>query len=330
MSKFPKMPVQRANDSSRMSGKDGLAFLRKELEKVDAKLLEPLDATLWPRDMPVKTGGGFIENIAAISVEYASTGGANGAKNLIFNEANDIPVMQADFDETVWRVFNWAEYWVLSYIQSEKFKKTARNAEEILTKGIHKHFDAFCDQNVYKGFEEVGSTGLLNNPNVTRVAAAANAGDTSTNWDDKTADEILADINDALSAVWAANEMAENALPNHILIPVAQFGSIVTRKVGTTGDKSILTYILENNITSQQGKKLVISPCKYCYHAGTDSADRMVVYINNADMVEFEMTQPLKRWEMERANLAIKTPFVAQISEVKFKYPTTVRYVDGI
>ena len=56
----------------------------------------------------------------------------------------------------------------------------------------------------------------------------------------------------------------------------------------------------------------------------------MVVYINDADMIEFEMTQPLTRWEIERANLAYKTPYVGQVSEVKFKYPTTVRYVDGI
>lgn len=326
MSKFPKMPVRRAND--RMAANDGLAFLEKELEKVDAKLLEPLKATLWPRDMPVKTGGGFLENIAAIDVQYASTG--KEEDNLMFDNANDIPVIQADLGKTVWRVFNWAEYWTLSYIQKEKFKKTARNAEDILTKGIHLHFDQFCDRNVYRGFTKVGSTGLLNNPSVTRVAAAATGTGSATTWASKDADAILEDINDALSAVWAANEMADNALPNHILIPVEQFGLIVTRKVGDDGDKSILTYVLENNLTTQQGKKLVISPCKYCKGAGQSSTDRMVVYINDSEMIEFEMTQPLTRWEIERANLAYKTPYVAQVSEVKFKYPTTVRYVDGI
>ncbi len=326
MSKFLKV-ARKANDRS--YAKDGgMTFLEKELEKVDAKLLEPLKATLWPRDMPVKTGGGFIESVAAIDVNYASTGGDED--NLIFNKANDIPVVQADLGKTIWRVFTWAEYWRLSYIEDDKFRKTARSAQDILNKGIHLHFDQFCDKNVYKGFIKVGSTGLLNNAAVTRVNAANNAGGTSTAWDDKTADEILADINTALSAVWADNEMADNALPNHILIPVEQFGSIVTRKVGDDGDKSILTYVLENNITTQQGKKLVISPCKYCYHAGSDSKDRMVVYINDADMIEFEMTQPLKRFEIEKHGMAYHTPYAAQVSEVKFKYPTTVRYVDGI
>ena len=329
MSKFPKMPVRRAND--RVAANDGLAFLEKELAKVETKLLEPLKSTLWPRDMPVKTGGGFIENIAAYDVQYASTGGPEGEDNLIFNTANDIPVMQADLGQTVWRVFNWAEYWSLSYIEKEKFKKTARNAEDILNKGIHLHFDRFCDQNVYKGFTKVGSTGLINNAAVTRITADPHTeGDTDTQWSAKSADEILADINRILTAVWAANDMSDDALPNKILIPPEQFGQLVTRKVGDDGDKSILTYVEENNITTKQGKKLVISPCKFCYHAGTGSTDRLVAYVNDADMIEFEITQPLIRWEIERHDLAYHTPYVGQVSEVKFKYPTTVEYMDGI
>ena len=323
MSKFPRM-----NASDAMV-RDSYAFLEKQLEKVDSRILEPLTSTLWPRDMPVKTGGGFLENVAAIDVNYASTG--NGEGSLIFDNANDIPVMQADYGKTVWRVFNWAHYMTIGYIQKQKFENIAMNIEETLNKGIKLLYDKFCDTNVYTGFVKVGSTGLINNAGVTRVTAAPHtSGGTDTEWSKKTADEILADINAALTAVWAANDMAENALPNHILIPVEQFGALVSRKVGVTGDKSILTYIEENNIVNKQGKNLVISPCKYCYHAGTSSADRMVVYINDPEFIEFQQTSPLRRLATDTVNLSFRTPFVSQISEVKFKYPTTVYYVDGI
>ena len=53
---------------------DAYNFLMKELEKVDEKILEPLSSTLWPRDMPVVTGGGLLESIASIDVTYASSG----------------------------------------------------------------------------------------------------------------------------------------------------------------------------------------------------------------------------------------------------------------
>ena len=323
MKQFPSM---RAND--RMVN-DALAFLEKQLEKCDPKILEPLKATLWPRDMPVKTGGGFLENVSFVDVQYATTG--NGSNGLIFNNANDIPVMQADFGKTVSRVFNWANYMSLSYIEKQKFQNIALNMEETLNKGIHLAYDQFCDDDVYKGFSKVGSTGLLNNASVTAVTAAPHTTSGSdTTWDEKDADDILKDFNDALTAVWSANEMAEDALPNHILIPVYQYGQLVTRKVGVTGDKSILTYIEENNIVTKQGKTLKIYPCKYCYHAGTGGTDRMVVYINDVDKIRFHQTAPLRRLTTEISNLAFKTPYVAQVSEVEFCYPTTVYYVDGI
>ena len=45
---------------------------------------------------------------------------------------------------------------------------------------------------------------------------------------------------------------------------------------------------------------------------------------HNADEeIEFQM-------ETETADLRIKIPYIAQFSEVRFLYPTTVRYMDGI
>lgn len=323
MKKFPSM---RANDKY---VDDSMAFLQKQLEKMDSRVLEPLTSTLWPRDMPVKTGGGFLENVSTVDVSYASTG--NGEQSLIFDNANDIPVIQADYGKTVSRVFNFAQYMRIPYIQKQKFQQIALNIEDTLNKGVHLLFDKFCDQNVYLGFTKVASTGLINNANVTRVTADPHTAlGSDTEWENKDADEILADINDNLTAVWAANDMSEDAIPNHILIPPEQFGSIVTRKVGVTGDKSIMTYIEENNIVNKQGKKLVISPCKYCNGAGTGSSDRMVIYINEESKIRFHQTSPLHRLATETKDLSFNTPYVAQVSEVEFLYPTTVRYVDGI
>ena len=119
-------------------------------------------------------------------------------------------------------------------------------------------------------------------------------------------------------------------LVNHILVPVEQFGALVSRKVGVTGDKSILTFLMENNLSKQQGEDLVISPCKWCKGAGTGASDRMVAYINNQDKICFNMTSPLKRLTTEVTNLQYKTPFVSAFSEVRMLYPTTIQYVDGI
>jgi hypothetical protein len=88
--------------------------------------------------------------------------------------------------------------------------------------------------------------------------------------------------------------------------------------------------VLENNLTTQQGGELIISPCKWCTRAGSASSDRMVVYCNRIDRICFNLTQPLRRMETEYSEMRIKIPYIAQFSEVRFLYPSTVRYMDGI
>ena len=316
----PMLRNLRANDS--------YLFLMKELEKVDEKILEPLSGTDWPRDMPVITGGGITESIATIDVTYASTGMDDD--NLFFDAANDIPVIQADMSKQVARTFSFAEYMAFSWMEKEKMAQVGREPEVFLNKGIRLHFDKVLDRNVYVGFKKVSSTGLCNNVNVVRSSAARNAAGTGTRWKEKNADEILADINTAIASVWEENDCASDALPNHILVPVEQFGQLVTRKVSDDSERSILTYVLENNLAARQGKQLVISPCKWCSGIGSDAADRMVVYMNQVDRICFNLTQPLRRVETEYVDMRIKIPYYAQFSEVRFLYPTTVRYMDGI
>ena len=312
----------------RLAAGDSYTFLMKELEKVDDVILEPLTGTDWPRDMPVITGGGLLESIASIDVTYASSGGDDD--NLFFEAANDIPVIQADMSKSVARTFNFAEYMAFSVLEKEKMVQVGRDPETFLNKGIRLHCDKVIDRNVYRGFSKVSSTGLVNNPNVTRSSAAPHTpGGNDTQWSVKTADEILDDINTAISSVWAANDCSGDALPNHILIPVEQFGQLVTRKVSDDSERSILTYVLENNLAAQQGGDLVISPCKWCRQAGTGNTDRMVVYANRVDRICFNLTQPLRRMETEYADMRIKIPYFAQFSEVRFLYPTTVRYMDA-
>ena len=314
--------------TNRLSANDSYVFLMKQLEKVDEKILEPLTGTDWPRDMPVITGGGLLESIASVDVTYASTGSSEDS--LIFEAANDIPVMQADLSRSVARTFNFAEYMSFSSLEKEKMRQVGMDPETFLNKGIRLHCDKTLDRNVYVGFLKAGSTGLVNSASVTRISAANNAAGTSTKWEDKTADEILKDINDILYQVWQANDCSSDALPNHIILPVKQFGQLVTRKVGDGGEMSILTYVLQNNLTAQQGGNLVISPCKYCSGIGSSNADRLVAYMNQEDRICFNLTQPLRRMETEYAEMRIKIPYICQFSEVRFLYPTTVRYMDGI
>lgn len=318
----------RVNDSAVASG---LAFLTKELEKFDSKILEPLSSVTWARDIPVRTGGGFVESVRSIAINYMSAGA--GEDGIITNKTNDVPLVDADLSEQSWRVFSWANTMRVSYLDQQKINQIGRNLEEMLTKGLKLNHDKTIDENVYIGLTKHGSSGLVNSSGIgSYVADPHTSGGSDTTWAEKTPDEILNDINKALVYTWAASEYDTSGMANHVLIPPQHYAMLISRKVGVTGDKSLLTFLMENNIGKDQQVTLSINPCRWCVGVGANASNRMVCYANREDRIRFDMTVPLRRWVTEASaiQMAYLTPYVSQFSEVQFLYTQPVVYVDKI
>lgn len=319
-----RMPAMDAVDS-------GMIFLTGELEKRDAKLREPLASVTWPRDIPVRTGGGFVESVSSFAVGYATSGG--NTSGVIGRETNDIPVLQADISRDSYRVFNWSHVLRVPIVEREMMQKISRSLDDILDRGIHLAHDKQIDQSVYEGMQAFGTHGLVNHPSVTAEIAAPHTEDgTDTAWKHKTAAEIIRDVNAAINAAWAACEYDVSGMPNHVLLPPEQFALIRSLPVSPEAGKSVYTYLMENNVAADQGIELTIAPCRFCKGAGEGGTDRMVCYCNAEDRVRFDITVPLHRvmTQPSATDLAYMTPYVSQFSEVQWLFTEHARYVDGI
>lgn len=314
----------------------GLAFLRGELEKRDPKLLEPLTNVSYYKDIDVIPGGGFVDYTSNTFVDYASVGGNQGGNDygIIGGQSNGIPMIQANVSKDVYKVFTWGNNMKVSFVDNEKYQQTGatKSLDQMFNDGVRLNFNKALDQNTYLGFANYGTTGLVNNSNVTAAAVANNAAGTSKKWADKTPAEILKDVNDIINAVYVASEYDESAVPNHILIPPAQFAYIQITPVTTAGSESILSYILRNNLAKNFGKELTIRPSRWCIGAGASVTDRMVCYAMEEKFVNFDLTVPLVRimTAPDVGQQAYLTAFAGQIGQVKYLYPTTARYGDGI
>jgi len=307
----------------------GMAFLVGELEKRDPKVREPLTAVTWARDIVAKTGGGWVEFTSTMNVSYATAGpNQNG---IIGGESTAIPVMQADIGKDIYKVFSWANILKIPFVDQAKLQNIGRSLDDILDKGLRLNYNKTLDQNVYKGFDEYGTTGLVNDPNVTAASVAAGAS-TTTAWNTKTPDEILNDINQLMVAGWAASEYDLSGMPNHILIPPAQYAYLVATKISTAGNQSILQFLLENNIGKNQGIDLAIMPSRWCIGSGTGGTDRMVCYVNDEDRLYFDLPVPLSRIMTQPSvqDVAYLTAYAAQLGVVKFLAFQPPRYGDGI
>lgn len=319
--------VGRALDAAGIA--TGMAFLEGELEKRDPKIREPLTSVTWPRDIVAETGGGWVDFTSTMNVDYATSGANDGS--LVGGATDVITTVQANVNKDIFRVFTWAQAMKIPFVDSQKFQTIGRSIDSILDKGIRLNYNKSIDQLVYQGFKNVGITGLVNDDNVVS-SLAPNGASGDTLWSSKTVDEILWDINKALVEAWAASEYDESAIANHILLPPAKYAYIQSTRIGTSGDESILSYILKNNLAANQGKSLTIVPCRWCTGAGTGGKDRMVVYVNDKDFLYFDLPVPLTRAMTQPVALqfAYITIYAAQMGQIKWMYYQPARYVDGI
>ena len=307
----------------------GMAFLEGELEKRDPKIREPLTSVTWQRDIVADTGGGWVDFTSTLDVDYATSG--PNENSLVGGATDVLPMVQANVNKDIFKVFTWAQAMKIPFVDSQKFQTIGRSIDSILDKGIRLNYNKSIDQLVYRGFTNVGITGLVNNVNV--VAEMAPVGTSgNTEWSTKTVDEILWDINKAITEAWAASEYDDSAMANHILLPPNKYAYLVSTRIGTSGDENILSYLLKNNMAAQQNKKLDIYPCRWCSGAGTSNKDRMVVYVNYKDFTYFDLPVPLTCAMTQPSTLQFSyiTVYAAQMGQVKTLYTQPMRYIDGI
>lgn len=331
----PSMGVPGNGASVRMNDAaiaNGNAFLISELEKRDPKVRQPLTSVTYPRDLPMKTGGGWVEFLSSLHIDYGMTNGSTNGP-VTAGGANGVPVIQANLGKDVYKTHAFSAIMRVGFIDMQRQQITGQSLDKLLTDGIRLSYDKHMDANAYVGLSAYGTTGLVNNSNVLASAVATNgAVSPSRLWTDKTPDQILADVNALLTATWAQAEYDLAALPNHLLLPYAQYTYIATTKVSAIAEKTILQFILENNISTQNGGELVIGATRYCAGAGVNGVDRMVAYVHNENYLALEELAPLTR-VMTQPNttaLAYDSAYMANVSEVEFFYTVTCRYADGI
>lgn len=316
-------------DASAVSS--GLAFLESELEKIDPSLREPLTSTTYPRDIPIESGGGMVEATSAFNVEYAVTGGeADGVGGV----QNNIRRIQADLSKDLYRVLPYEVSMSIKIQDQLRGAITGRSIEQIYDDGIRLDYDKYMDINTYLGQKAYGTTGLMNDPNITAVAVETGASGKTT-WKDKTPQEILNDIDDAIVAGWAAAQYDNAAIPNHILIDPENFAYLNRTPFtanGATAPVSLLKYLMDNNLATAKGIDLVIAECRFCYKQGTGGTNRMIAYVNETRFVGMDVPYPLSR-VMTQPNIqtaSYDSLYMANIGQVKIHYYEPFIYRDGI
>ena len=308
----------------------GNAFLISELEKRDPLVRQPLTSFTYPRDIPIRVGGGWVDSASALNINYGVTGGSDdGVVNA--SGANSPPVIQANLNKDKFSAHVFQIVMRVPFVDMQRQAITGRSLEQMLTDGIRLTYDKHMDANVYVGMAKYNTTGLLNNPMVTATPVATGASG-STNFSQKTPDEILADINAAILSGWQNAEWDRAAIPNHVLMPYAQYNYIATTKVTELATETILEFLLRNNVATKNGSELIIAATAYCAGAGAGGSDRMTAYRHDEKFLVMEEFVPMSRM-MTNPNVdkfSYDSIYAANLSETQLFYLQPIGYFDGI
>lgn len=314
------------------------AFLIGELERLDQTLHMPLASVTWSRDIDLREDVSIADETSSFTnSSFAASGGVSpNGKGWIGKDSNSIGSIAIDIGKTANPLFLWGQEisWTIPELESAQRLGRPVDAQKFNALKLKHNMDT--DEQVYIGDPLLNVFGLVNSPKVTNVAnVAAGAGvGAPTEWDAKTADEILLDVNDILSSTW--QESAWAVIPTELRLPPRKYSQLVQRKVSDAGNMSIMEYIRQNNLAKANGQELNIQPLKWLNGrgvggtAGDDTTtNRMVAYTKDIDRVRFPMT-PLQRTPLEYRSLYQLTTYFGRLGVVEIVYPETVGYRDGI
>jgi hypothetical protein len=306
------------------------AFLIGELERLDPTLHEPLVSITWPRDIDLREDVTIADETSSFTnSSFASPGGiVPGGKSWISKDATAIANVALDIGKTAHPLYLWGKEvsWTLPELASAQ--KLGRPVDVQKYDAMKLAHQMDVDAMVYTGDTTFGVYGLLNNDTVvvpTNVQAGASG---STLWANKNPDEILADVNAAETAVWASSGYA--IIPSKMLLPPAQFGQLVSRKVSNAGNVSILEFLKANSLcNASNGRPLDIQPCKWLTGLGVGGTNRMFLYTRDKDRVRFPMV-PMQRTQVEARGIWMLSTFYCRLGVVEWVYSETGGSFDGI
>jgi hypothetical protein len=305
-----------------------LAFLVNQATHIEATVYRTQYPDIqYPMLVPVdESANEWAKSVTFFSMDRV------GAADWFHNEANDMrlaDVNRTKFEQGIEMAAIGYGYNLEELGQAMLVPGTNLTPERAAA--ARRAYEEFVDQVALYGDTQKGWTGLLNDASVTRVDATADGTGATRTWSTKTADQILRDVNDALTGIYVASNTVEMA--DTLLLPIESFTLIATKRLDATLSMSVLDYLQKYNVyTAQTGQPLMIRAVRGLENAGATSTGRMVAYRRSPDIVKLHLPMRHRFLAAQPIPGSIKfiVPGIFRLGGTEIRRPGAVRYVDGI
>lgn len=303
------------------------AFLTTTLAKVHTKLIEPKWWTTYHKDIDIDIGGGFVDYISMYEVNWA--GIMNEFRNIMGNNANYIPRVNAGLTQKKVNVYTFEVAYDLRFVELEKMKQLdiSKSIQDIYNNVIVAGFDLFAQQVAYVGIQ--GHTGLFNSDDKVLTTTIDNSAASAANVGFKgmTDEAVVSFFNGVIASYMKQSNGNLSILPNRFLVPTF-VGSDLSGRMSALYTASLRNYIIKNNLATDESEaevKLTILSRPALDTLGTGGHGRIVAYRKEKDFVRLDMPYQMQHYitlpNIER--MSYTSAFVAQISEIELPYNTS-------
>jgi hypothetical protein len=299
------------------------AFFARELEHIKAKTYDIKYPALKAIQLiPVSTDAGP----GAKTITYQQFDQV-GIMKIISNYADDLPrsdVFGREFTSKV-KSLGGSYGYNVQEIREAAMAGTPLNARKATS--VRKANDLKVNNLAWFGDNDAELLGLLNNTNIPSSAVVDPGG--GTEWSTKTAAQILADLNTAVTAVEETTKGVE--IPDTILLPIAQWRIISTTRLDSGTDTTIKEFFLKNNpeikMIEWVNELKDVSPLP---SGGAGPADIGIVYKKDPDILTLEIPQAFEQFPAQERNLEFVVPAHSRIGGVIVYYPLAINIFEEI
>jgi hypothetical protein len=292
-------------------------FTETQLKELDTRLFETKFPDIRFRDfLPIK-------NVASHKQTYSyKMYTMYGLAKWIANYADDLPRVGVKAVEYFRKIRGFGTSYGWSFQEMRAAAAENEPLEDTEARAARRATEEFFDSVAREGDSSLDLLGLLNQTNTTSYTVP-NGVSGSAEWEDKTPDEIVADMHGIANNIVRSTKEVEK--PDTLLLPTEQFTLISSKRMGDGDSTTILEHFLKSNPYIKN-----VASWHHLAGAGAGDTDRMVCYKRDPMNIEFVIGQEFETFPPQQKNLGILVNCHARTGGVVVRYPLSMSYGDGI
>ena len=310
--------INTTNNPMRLDSNESV-FFNRELAYVKAKSYDAKYAELKGLSLiPISTEAGAGVN-EIIFHQYRGVGFAK----VIADYAKDFPRVDIYGEEKAVKVKGIGDSYGYSIKEIRASQRTGKNLDQRRAITARRAHDEMMNRMALKSNTADGTFGLLDFPGITEVTLQADGTSSSKTWASKTPDQIVRDINDLVNAVMEPTSARE--VPDTLLLPIAQYNDLASRRIGEAGEKTLMRYILDNSPYIKR-----IDWLSELKNFGAGGTNRALVGRFDEEHLTLEIPQPFEQFEAQQEGMEFTIPCHSECAGTIIYYPLAFAYADGI